>query len=82
MSELFNRERIRFHTKKENTLVIQGWFENDSEGEEQFEAGMGGIRLPLETLVQRGVEVTKKYLRYRTNVMTEYFLMITLPESR
>ncbi|MDY3249780.1 MAG: glycosyltransferase family 2 protein [Candidatus Choladocola sp.] len=82
MSERFNRERIRFHTKKENTLVIQGWFENDSEGEEQFEAGMGGIRLPLETLVQRGVEVTKKYLRYRTNVMTEYFLMITLPESR
>ncbi len=79
MSERFNRERIRFHTKKKNTLVIQGWFENDADGTEQFEAWIGSTRLPLEVLVQRGVEVTKKYLRYKTNVMSEYFLMISLP---
>ena len=78
MSEKFNRERIRFHTKKRNTLVIQGWFENDADGKEQFEAWMGQMKLPMEVLVQRGVEVTKKYLRYKTNVMTEYFLMIDL----
>lgn len=78
MSEKFNRERIRFHTKKRNTLVIQGWFENDADGKEQFEAWMGQTKLPMEVLVQRGVEVTKKYLRYKTNVMTEYFLMIDL----
>lgn len=81
MDSRFNRERIRFHTKKKNTLVIQGWFENDSGGAEQFEARMGGERLPLEIRVQRGVEVTKKYLRYRTNVMAEYFLMVTLPRE-
>lgn len=81
MSEKFNRERIRFHTKKRNTLVIQGWFENDADGTEQFEAWMGPRKLPLEVLVQRGVEVTKKYLRYKTNVMTEYFLMIDLDEA-
>lgn len=81
MSEKFTRERIRFHIKKSNTLVIQGWFENDADGAEQFEAEMGGNKLPLEVVVQRGVEVTKKYLRYKTNVMTEYFLMVTLPEK-
>ena len=59
MSEKFNRERIRFHTKKRNTLVIQGWFENDADGKEQFEAWMGQMKLPMEVLVQRGVEVTK-----------------------
>ncbi len=78
MNEKFNRERIRFHTKKRNTLVIQGWFEDDADGKEQFEAQMGQNRLPMDVLVQRGVEVTKKYLRYKTNVMTEYFLMIDL----
>lgn len=78
MNEKFNRERIRFHTKKRNTLVIQGWFEDDADGKEQFEAQMGQTHLPMEVLVQRGVEVTKKYLRYKTNVMTEYFLMIDL----
>ncbi len=80
MNGKFNRERIRFHTKQKNTLVIQGWFEDDADGKEQFEAWMGDQKLPLEILVQRGVEVTKKYLRYKTNVMTEYFLMAALPE--
>lgn len=81
MKERFNRERIRFHIKKKNTLVIQGWFENDADGAQQFEAWMGSQQLPVEVLVQRGVEVTKKYLRYKTNVMAEYFLMIDLPEG-
>ncbi len=74
----FNRERIRFHTKNKNTLVLQGWFENDTDGAEQFEAYLGAVKLPVEVLVQSGVEVTKKYLRYKTNVLHEYFLMIPL----
>lgn len=81
MSKRFNRERIRFHMKKRNTLVIQGWFEDDADGQEQFEAWMGQEKLEMEVLVQRGVEVTKKYLRYKTNVMTEYFLMIDLDSA-
>ncbi|MCD8013776.1 MAG: glycosyltransferase family 2 protein [Lachnospiraceae bacterium] len=81
MDAKFNRERVRFHTKKPNTLVVQGWFEGDELGQEQFEARMGGKRLPLDVIVQRGPEVTKKYLRYKTNVSAEYFLVITLPGS-
>lgn len=81
MSRRFTRERIRFHIKDKNILVIQGWFENDADGTETFEAWMGKEKLPLTKKVQQGVEVTKKYLRYKTNVMTEYFLMITLPET-
>ncbi|MCD7745281.1 MAG: glycosyltransferase family 2 protein [Lachnospiraceae bacterium] len=81
MDAKFNRERVRFHTKIPNTLVIQGWFEGDERGEEQFEARLGGKQLPLEVIVQRGPEVTKKYLRYKTNVSAEYFLVIPLPGS-
>ena len=81
MKGKFNRERIRFHVKKKNTWVIQGWFEDDAEGKEQFGAVMNGRELPLEVKTQRGVEVTKKYLRYKTNVMVEYFLNIELPED-
>ncbi|MCD7820241.1 MAG: glycosyltransferase family 2 protein [Lachnospiraceae bacterium] len=79
MENRFNRERVRFHTKKQNTLIVQGWFEGDEKGQERFEAWLGNQKLPLETVVQRGVEVTRKYLRYRTNVMAEYFLMAELP---
>lgn len=81
MSEKFTRERVRFHIKDRNVLVIQGWLENDSEGKEQFAAELDGSQLPVEVKIQRGVEVTKKYLRYRTNVTVEYFVQVTLPEG-
>ena len=32
MNTKFNRERIRFDVKQPDTLVIQGWFEDDTEG--------------------------------------------------
>ncbi|MCD7884589.1 MAG: glycosyltransferase family 2 protein [Lachnospiraceae bacterium] len=79
MEGRFTRERIRFHTKTPDILVVQGWFEGDEPGQEQFEARIGNHPLPLTLTVQRGVEVTKKYLRYKTNVMAEYFIMIELP---
>ena len=30
MNTKFNRERIRFDVKQPDTLVIQGWFEDDT----------------------------------------------------
>ena len=42
MNTKFNRERIRFDVKQPDTLVIQGWFEDDTEGAEQFEAERNG----------------------------------------
>ena len=81
MNGKFTRERVRFHIKDRNVLVIQGWLENDSEGKEKFGAEIDGRQLPVEVRIQRGVEVTKKYLRYRTNVMVEYFIQIVLPEE-
>ena len=81
MKEKFNRERVRFHCKRKDTLVIQGWIENDTEGKETFGASLDGRALEPEVRTQRGVEVTKKYLRYRTNVSVEYFLLIPLPQN-
>ena len=81
MSGKFTRERVRFHVKKKDTLVIQGWIENDMDGDARFEAWMDRKKLPVEVRVQRGVEVTKKYLRYKTNVPLEYFIEISLPQG-
>ncbi len=82
MNAKFNRERVRFDIKKPDTLVIQGWFEDDSDGAEQFEAEIGGKPSAIEVQTQSGVEVTKKYLRYKTNVTAEYFLRIPLSEKQ
>ncbi len=38
MSTKFNRSGFRSDVKQPDTLVIQGWFEDDTEGAEQFEA--------------------------------------------
>ncbi len=78
MKARFNRERIRFDTRQADTLVVQGWFEGDQDGAEQFEAELDGRCVELSVQTQRGVEVTKKYLRYKTNVMVEYFLRVLL----
>ena len=81
MNTKFNRERIRFDVKQPDTLVIQGWFEDDTEGAEQFEAERNGAPAAIDVQVQRGVEVTKKYLRYKTNVMAEYFIRVPLTDT-
>lgn len=65
MNTKFNRERIRFDVKQPDTLVIQGWFEDDTEGAEQFEAERNGAPAAIDVQVQRGVEVTKNIFAIR-----------------
>lgn len=81
MSEKFNRERVRFHVYKPDVLVIQGWIENDREGKEQFYAEIDKKRVPLKATTQQGIEVRKKYLRYKADIDVEYFLWISLKEE-
>ncbi len=78
MNARFNREKARFHLHDRNIFVVQGWIEGASSGP-VFSAELDGKPLPLEVRTQSGVEVTRKYLRYKTNVTEEYFLWITLP---
>ena len=81
MSEKFNRERVRFHVYRPDVLVIQGWFENDREGAEAFCAQIDGKDVPLKVTTQQGIEVRKKYLRYKADIDVEYFLWISLKEE-
>lgn len=78
MSEKFNRERVRFHAYNPDILVIQGWVEGDREGKEQFLAQIDGTAVPVEVNTQQGIEVRKKYLRYKTEIDAEYFLQVPL----
>ncbi len=84
MRQKFIRERVRFDTKQPHTLVIQGWLDTDSAGKKApavFVAELDGAPARLELQTQSGVEVTKKYLRYRTQVEEEYFLRIPLGQK-
>lgn len=81
MKTKFNRERVRFDIKQPDTLVIQGWFEEEQPEQAVFEAFLDGKETELTVQTQSGVEVTKKYLRYKTNVEQEYFLRIPLGNS-
>ena len=54
--------------------------QKDKDPQDWFAASLDGQLLPMDVVTQRGPEVTRKYLRYRTNVAEEYFLMIHLPE--
>ncbi len=81
MNGKFNRERVRFHVYQPNVLVIQGWFENDREGKETFSAQIDGREVPLKVTTQQGIEVRKKYLRYKADIDVEYFLWISLKEE-
>lgn len=81
MSEKFNRERVRFHVYEPQVLVIQGWFEGDKRGKERFFAQVDKKQVSLKATTQQGIEVRKKYLRYKTDIDVEYFLWIRLPEK-
>lgn len=81
MSEKFNRERARFHVYEPQVLVIQGWFERDKGGKEHFFAQVDKKQVSLKVTTQQGIEVRKKYLRYKTDIDVEYFLWIRLPEK-
>lgn len=81
MKKRFNRERVRCHVYDPGILVIQGWFEGDHDGKEQFSAFLGNQKLPAEVSVQQGIEIRKKYLRYKSDISVEYFLWITLPKT-
>lgn len=81
MSEKFNRERVRFHVYEPQVLVIQGWFERDKGGKEHFFAQVDKKQVSLKVTTQQGIEVRKKYLRYKTDIDVEYYLWIRLPEK-
>lgn len=75
----FTPERMRFHLKKPDTLVLSGWYkENNPEGR-KAEIYLDDTKLDAALIVKSGVEVRQKYLLYRANINEELVYEIPLP---
>ena len=57
MKTKFNRERVRFDIKQSDTLVIQGWFEEEQPEQAVFEAFLDGkeTELTVQTRSQKNI---------------------------
>lgn len=75
----FTPERIRFHLKKPDTLVLSGWYRENNPEKRQAEIYLDDVKLDTTLTVKSGVEVRQKYLLYRANINEELVFEIPLP---
>lgn len=75
----FYIEKIRFHLKKENTLLIRGWYPQDNPQGRQVKVYLDGQELSGTVKVKSGVTVRQRYLRYQENISEELSIEVELP---
>lgn len=77
----FNIEEIRFHLKKENTLLIRGWYPQDNPQGRQVKVYLDEQELSGTVKVKSGVTVRQRYLRYQENISEELTIEVELPSD-
>lgn len=77
----FNIEEIRFHLKKENTLLIRGWYPQDNPQGRQVKVYLDEQELSGTVNVKSGVTVRQRYLRYQENISEELTIEVELPSD-
>ncbi len=80
-TDRFFVEKLRFHLKKEETLVFVGWFYDGKAEGHQLIAELDGERLLVDVSVNRGVEVRQKYIGCAREIDEEVVGQITLPAA-
>ncbi len=75
----FTPERMRFHLKKPDTLVLSGWYKENNPESRNVEIYLDDEKLNAALTVKSGVEVRQKYLLYRANINEELVFEIPLP---
>jgi len=75
----FTPERMRFHLKKPDTLVLSGWYKENNPQGRVVEIYLDDTKLDVALTVKSGVEVRQKYLLYRANINEELVFEIPLP---
>lgn len=77
----FMVEEIRFHLNDPNRLVFVGWYYDGSTKNHMLKAEMDGRELPVELLINKGVEVCQKYIHSVNEISEEVVGVIQLPEN-
>lgn len=83
MKERYNYhiEKIRFHLKKNNVLIITGWFPENSFQNQKIEVYLDSEKIQNATTIKTGPQIWQKYLHYNGAVSQEVECVVALPEE-
>lgn len=75
----FYIEKIRFHLKKDNILLIRGWYPQNNPQGREVKVYLDEKELAASVSVKSGVTVRQRYLRYQENISEELTIEVELP---
>lgn len=74
-------EEIRFHRNDPSKIVFVGWYYDGSTKNHMLKVQLDGSELPVELLVNKGVEVCQKYIHSVNEISEEVVGVIQLPPN-
>lgn len=74
-------DEIRFHLNDPNKIVFVGWYYDGTTKNHTLAVQLDGRELPVELLVNRGVEIYQKYIHSFNEISEEVVGVIQLPEN-
>ena len=77
----FMVEEIRFHLSIPDTLIFVGWYYDGTTKNHTLKVSLDGKELPVEQLINKGVEVCQKYIHSVNEISEEVVGIIKLPEN-
>lgn len=72
-------EEMRFHLNVPDTLVFVGWFYDGSTRDRTLTVQFDGRKLPVEKLLNKGVEICQKYIHCVNEIGEEVVGIVKLP---
>ena len=77
----FMVEEIRFHLSDSSKIVFVGWYYDGSTRNHTLKVELDDRELPMEMLINRGVEICQKYIHSVNEISEEVVGVIQLPEE-
>ena len=81
MKNEFYVTAYRFHVKDRNTLLIQGWFQENEIGDNQLVVNMDGENLDYATEQHADVVDAHQYAYGKAEVKNRVYLWVRLPKD-
>ena len=72
-------EDVRFHRNRPDTLIVVGWFYDGTAKNHTLTVLLDGKELPLEIMINRGVEICQKYRIFAEGIGEEVVGVVKLP---
>ena len=77
----FMIEDVRFHLNDPKKVIFVGWYYDGSTKNHTLAVRLDNRELPVELLINRGVEVCQKYIHSVNEISEEVVGIVTLPDN-